>query len=203
MLRALSRNLGMVAEPVDADVVHCHTWYTHLGGLLAKLAYGMPLVVTTHSLEPLRPWKREQLGGGYDLSAWVERTALEMADAVIAVSRGHARRRPAPVRRRRRSASTSSTTASTRLCTSRADVDAPASGTASTHPAVRAVRRADHAAEGDRPPRARDPSTSTRGSQVVLCAGAAGHAGDRRRDGGRRRGGARRRGRTSSGSRRC
>jgi starch synthase len=75
-----------VAEPIDADLVHCHTWYTHLGGVVASLAYGIPLVVTTHSLEPLRPWKREQLGGGYDVSTWVERTAIEMADAVVAVS---------------------------------------------------------------------------------------------------------------------
>src|SRR5918998_750463 len=71
---------------IDADLVHCHTWYTHFGGILAKLNYGVPLVITVHSLEPLRPWKREQLGGGYDFSLWVEKTALEMADAVIAVS---------------------------------------------------------------------------------------------------------------------
>jgi starch synthase len=71
---------------IDADVVHCHTWYSHFGGILAKLNYGIPLVVTVHSLEPLRPWKREQLGGGYDFSLWIEKTALEMADAVIAVS---------------------------------------------------------------------------------------------------------------------
>ncbi|MCC5838649.1 MAG: glycogen synthase [Opitutales bacterium] len=75
-------------QSIDADVVHCHTWYTHLGGIFAKLNYGIPLVITVHSLEPLRPWKREQLGGGYDFSCWVERTALEMADAVIAVSEG-------------------------------------------------------------------------------------------------------------------
>ncbi|HEX2883650.1 MAG TPA: glycogen synthase, partial [Candidatus Limnocylindria bacterium] len=87
MLAALSRDLSMVADPVDADVVHAHTWYTHLAGVLARLAYGIPLVVTVHSLEPLRPWKREQLGGGYDVSTWIERTALESADAVIAVSR--------------------------------------------------------------------------------------------------------------------
>jgi len=66
--------------------VHCHTWYSHFGGILAKLNYGIPLVITTHSLEPLRPWKREQLAGGYDFSLWVEKTALEMADAIIAVS---------------------------------------------------------------------------------------------------------------------
>ena len=71
---------------IDADLVHCHTWYSHFGGILAKLNYGLPLVITTHSLEPLRPWKREQLAGGYDFSVWIEKTALEMADAVIAVS---------------------------------------------------------------------------------------------------------------------
>jgi starch synthase len=71
---------------IDADVVHCHTWYTHFGGTLAKKNYGIPLVVTVHSLEPLRPWKREQLAGGYDFSLWIEKTALEMADAIIAVS---------------------------------------------------------------------------------------------------------------------
>jgi glycogen synthase len=71
---------------IDADIVHCHTWYSHFGGVLAKKNYGIPLVITVHSLEPLRPWKREQLGGGYDFSLWIEKTALEMADAIIAVS---------------------------------------------------------------------------------------------------------------------
>lgn len=85
---AVSRCLDFNTRAVDADVVHCHTWYSHLGGIMAKLNYGVPLVVTVHSLEPLRPWKREQLGGGYDFSLWVEKTALEMADAVIAVSKG-------------------------------------------------------------------------------------------------------------------
>jgi glycogen synthase len=85
---ALSRDLAMALDPVRAQVVHCHTWYVHLAGLLVRAAYGIPLVVTVHSLEPLRPWKREQLGGGYDVSTWVERTALESAEAVIAVSQG-------------------------------------------------------------------------------------------------------------------
>ena len=71
---------------IDADLVHCHTWYSHFGGILAKLNYGIPFVITVHSLEPLRPWKREQLDGGYDFSLWIEKTALEMADAIIAVS---------------------------------------------------------------------------------------------------------------------
>jgi glycogen synthase len=73
-------------DAIDADIVHLHTWYTHFGGILAKMNYGIPMVLTVHSLEPLRPWKREQLGGGYDFSCWVEKTAIEMADAVIAVS---------------------------------------------------------------------------------------------------------------------
>ena len=86
LLGAFSRDLSFAAAGVDADVVHCHTWYTHLGGIVTKLAYEIPLVITIHSLEPLRPWKREQLGGGYDVSTWVERTAIEMADAIVAVS---------------------------------------------------------------------------------------------------------------------
>jgi glycogen synthase len=85
---AFRRCLAMAADPTDAELVHCHTWYTHLAGLLVQRGRGMPLVVTVHSLEPLRPWKREQLGGGYDLSSWVERAALESADAVVAVSDG-------------------------------------------------------------------------------------------------------------------
>ena len=83
---AVSRCVDFNTAEIDADVVHCHTWYTHFGGILAKLNYGLPLVVTVHSLEPLRPWKREQLGGGYDFTCWVEKTAMEMADAVVAVS---------------------------------------------------------------------------------------------------------------------
>ncbi|MFD1161373.1 MULTISPECIES: glycogen synthase [Hwangdonia] len=86
VFKTLSTCLHMNADPIDADVVHCHTWYAHFAGIVAKLCYGTPLVITTHSLEPLRPWKREQLGRGYDASSWVEKTAIEMADALIAVS---------------------------------------------------------------------------------------------------------------------
>ena len=85
-LKALATCLAFNTQGIAADVVHCHTWYAHFGGIVAKLLYGIPLVITVHSLEPLRPWKREQIGRGYDLSKWVEKTALEMADAVIAVS---------------------------------------------------------------------------------------------------------------------
>ncbi len=87
VLQTLSTCIQMNADPIDADVVHCHTWYAQFAGIVAKLCYGIPLVITTHSLEPLRPWKREQLGRGYDASSWVEKTAIEMADAVIAVSK--------------------------------------------------------------------------------------------------------------------
>lgn len=84
---ALERCVDFNTSGIDASIVHCHTWYAHFGGILAKLNYGIPLVITVHSLEPLRPWKREQLGGGYDFTCWLEKTALEMADAVIAVSK--------------------------------------------------------------------------------------------------------------------
>lgn len=87
-LSACYRSIGFTAKKIDAHVIHCHTWYTHLSGILAKYCYGIPLIITIHSLEPLRPWKREQLGRGYDLSCWIEKTAIEMADAVIAVSEG-------------------------------------------------------------------------------------------------------------------
>ncbi|MCA0153841.1 glycogen synthase [Winogradskyella vincentii] len=86
IFKTLSTGLHMNADMIDADVVHCHTWYSHFAGIMAKLCYGTPLVVTTHSLEPLRPWKREQLGRGYDASSWIEKTAIEMADCLIAVS---------------------------------------------------------------------------------------------------------------------
>jgi starch synthase len=80
------RNLAMAATPLDTDVVHCHTWYAHLAGCLVKQLAGVPLVLTTHSLEPHRPWKAEQLGTAYQASTWVERTAYQNADGVVAVS---------------------------------------------------------------------------------------------------------------------
>jgi len=87
-LQAISIDLAMAAAVKGADLVHSHTWYANLGGHLAKLTWSIPHVVTVHSLEPLRPWKAEQLGGGYALSMFCERTGVEGADAVIAVSRG-------------------------------------------------------------------------------------------------------------------
>ncbi|MGW9027698.1 glycogen synthase [Streptomyces sp. NPDC055722] len=85
-LRTFSVDLSMAAVLDDRQLVHSHTWYANLAGHLGKLLYGIPHVMTAHSLEPLRPWKAEQLGGGYALSSWAERTAIEAADAVIAVS---------------------------------------------------------------------------------------------------------------------
>jgi starch synthase len=87
-LRVISADLSMTAAAAGADIVHSHTWYANLAGHLAALLSGIPHVMTMHSLEPLRPWKAEQLGGGYALSSWCERTAAEAAAAVIAVSEG-------------------------------------------------------------------------------------------------------------------
>lgn len=87
-LRILSTDLTMTAAVGSAELVHSHTWYANMAGHWAKLLYGVPHVVTAHSLEPRRPWKAEQLGGGYRLSSWAEQTAYEAADAVVAVSRG-------------------------------------------------------------------------------------------------------------------
>ena len=87
-LQAISIDLSMAAAVKGADLVHSHTWYANLGGHLSRLMWSIPHVMTIHSLEPLRPWKAEQLGGGYALSMFCERTAIESADAVIAVSKG-------------------------------------------------------------------------------------------------------------------
>ncbi|MEI7772115.1 MAG: glycogen synthase [Chloroflexales bacterium] len=86
-LDGFARSLLMAKDTLDAQIVHCHTWYTDMGGLLAGKLWGVPYVLTIHSLEPLRPWKVEQLGNGYHLSSWMERTAMEQADAIIAVSK--------------------------------------------------------------------------------------------------------------------
>lgn len=87
-LSTLSADLVMANAAREATVAHSHTWYAGMAGHLAALLYGIPHVLTAHSLEPMRPWKAEQLGGGYRVSSWVEKTAVEAADAVIAVSSG-------------------------------------------------------------------------------------------------------------------
>ncbi|VXB92907.1 Alpha-maltose-1-phosphate synthase [Curtobacterium sp. 8I-2] len=86
-LQALGTDVAIAADVEGADLVHSHTWYANSAGRIAQLTYGIPHVVTAHSLEPLRPWKAEQLGGGYRLSSWMEREAFENADGVIAVSK--------------------------------------------------------------------------------------------------------------------
>jgi len=85
-LETLSIGLAMARDPVDADVAHAHTWYADMAGLWIRTLHRIPLIVTLHSLEPLRPWKADQLGTGYLLSSWIEKTAVESADRVIAVS---------------------------------------------------------------------------------------------------------------------
>lgn len=85
-LGTFSANLAMVRDPIDSDLVHSHTWYGSLAGHMAKLLYDVPFVATVHSLEPLRPWKEEQLGRSYHLTTWVEKVALENADRIVAVS---------------------------------------------------------------------------------------------------------------------
>jgi glycogen synthase len=85
-LETLSIDLAMARDPVDADVAHAHTWYADMAGLWIRTLYRIPLIVTLHSMEPLRPWKADQLGSGYLLSMWIEKTAVEAADRVIAVS---------------------------------------------------------------------------------------------------------------------
>ena len=87
-VQTLGVDLRIVPDIAGADLVHSHTWYANMAGHLASLLHGIPHVLSAHSLEPLRPWKAEQLGGGYALSSWVEKTAYEAAAAIIAVSEG-------------------------------------------------------------------------------------------------------------------
>ena len=85
-IQTLGVDLEMVAATGGVDLLHSHTWYANFAGHVGSLLHGVPHVLSAHSLEPLRPWKEEQLGGGYRVSSWVERTAYEAADAIIAVS---------------------------------------------------------------------------------------------------------------------
>ncbi len=87
-LQAIATDLAIAANLGNAEIIHSHTWYANMAGHVAALLYGTPHIVSAHSLEPLRPWKAEQLGGGYQISSWAEKTAYEAADAIIAVSDG-------------------------------------------------------------------------------------------------------------------
>ena len=172
-LRTLGVDLEMAAGCAGTDLVHSHTWYANLAGHLAKLLHGVPHVATAHSLEPLRPWKAEQLGGGYALSSWCERTALEAADAVIAVSAGMRRDvlrglpgdRPGPGARRPQRHRHRAVRARPRHRRARAARHRPG-------PAERRLRRPDHPAEGAALPAAGGPVASRREAQLVLLAGA-------------------------------
>ena len=88
VIDVLGRNIAITGLAASADVVHCHTWYTYLAGCLIKQFLDIPMIITVHSLEPKRPWKREQIGTGYNVSSWLEKTAMENADGIIAVSQG-------------------------------------------------------------------------------------------------------------------
>lgn len=88
VIDALTRNLAMASCLKGADIVHCHTWYSHFAGLIARQLYQIPMVLSTHSFEPSRPWKVEQLGSAYHLSSWIEKMAMEQSDGIIAVSEG-------------------------------------------------------------------------------------------------------------------
>ncbi len=116
-LEALSVNLTQIKALSGIDVVHTHTWYESMAGFLAKKLYNVPFVLTTHSLEPLRAWKSEQLGSGYAMSSWMERTAMLEADAVIAVSNGTKADILTRLSDSRKTVSTSSTTVSISMST--------------------------------------------------------------------------------------
>ena len=182
-LRALSIDLTMAAGAQGADLAHTHTWYANFGGHLAKLLWGIPHVATVHSLEPLRPWKEEQLGGGYRLSSFCERTALENADAVIAVSNGTKRDilRVYPGDRPRPRARDLQRDRHRRV---RAGPRAPtcSSATASTRPSRRVVFVGRITRQkGVALPARGGQGSSTPSAQLVLCAGSRRHAGARRR----------------------
>ena len=184
-LDAFHRSLAMAKDTIDADVVHCHTWYTDMGGLLASRLWDVPFVLTIHSLEPLRPWKVEQLGNGYHLSTWMERTAIEHADAIIAVSRQTREDvlrlfdvQPARVHVIHNGIDPD------RVPADRRHGRARAAWRRSGH-ALRAVRRPHHAPEGHHPPRRRHPRDRPRPAGRALRRRAR-HAGDRPRDGGAR-----------------
>ena len=186
-----------------ADLVHSHTWYANLGGHLAGLLHGVPHVVTAHSLEPMRPWKAEQLGGGYAVSSWVERTAYEAAAAVIAVSAAMRDRRAALLPRRRpgpgaRGAQRHRHRA---LVTGRRPRPGAGAGRGPGPPVGR-VRRPDHPAEGAAAvPARRRPAAAGRAARAVRRR--AGHPRDRGRGDRARRTGSASRATASSGSGRC
>ncbi len=162
-LRTVATDLSIAAGVEGVDLVHSHTWYANLAGHLAKLLYGIPHVVSVHSLEPLRPWKVEQLAGGYHVSRWCEQTSIEAADRVIAVSAGMAADilsvypavDPARLQVIHNGIDTEQYTARPRHRRARGLRGRPG-------PALGDLRRPDHPPEGRAPPARRRPRRSTR-----------------------------------------
>ena len=182
-LQTLSVDLRMAAAVAGCDVLHSHTWYADLAGHLGSLLHGVPHVVTTHSLEPHRPWKADQLGGGYQVSSWAERTALRVGAAPSSRSpTGCAptcsRPTPSSTRPRCTSCTTASTPRSTGPCP-RSTCSSPL-GIDPSVP-VRAVRRPDHAPEGRRAPAALRPLVARPAGALRRLAGHPGDRGVRRR----------------------
>ena len=161
-LRTIGTDLTIAANFVGTDLVHSHTWYANLAGTLGALLHDVPHVLSAHSLEPLRPWKAEQLGGGYALSSWAERTAYEGAAAVIAVSAGMREDICAPTRRSTPTRSTSSTTASTPTTGPGSRSPTAAAAGHRPGPPDRRLRRAHHPAEGPAAAAARGRATAHR-----------------------------------------
>ena len=189
-LEAFSIDLTMAAGVAGAELVHSHTWYANLGGHLAKLVHGIPHVATVHSLEPMRPWKQEQLGGGYALSSFAEQTALEAADAIVAVSAAHLAEiltcypavDPARTSVIYNGIDADEYRARSRHRRARAPRDRP-------RPPVGRLRRPDHAPEGARAS-ARSRAGDPPGRPARALRRSTRHAGDRPRDRGSGRRGA-------------
>ncbi len=170
-LRTLGVDLAIAQGCAGSDLVHSHTWYANMAGHLASLLHGVPHVVSAHSLEPLRPWKAEQLGGGYALSSWVERTSYEAAAAVIAVSAAMRedvlRSYPAVDPDRVHTVHNGIDTDLWSPCT-------PPTGCgprASTRPALGRLRRPDHPAEGAAALPARGGAAAARGADRAVRRG--------------------------------
>ena len=159
---AYARSLAMAKDQLDADLVHCHTWYTDMGGLIAAKLWGVPYVLTIHSLEPLRPWKVEQLGNGYHLSAWMERTAIEQADAIIAVSKETRADRAAAVRREARARPCRAQRHRSRRVQGGRRHRRAHQARHRSEKTVPALRRPHHTPEGHHPSRQRDPEDRSR-----------------------------------------
>ncbi len=179
-LRTLSTDLHVAAHLAGAQIVHTHTWYANFAGIVGKLTHGARHVMTSHSLEPLRPWKAEQLGGGYALSCFVERQAIESADAVIAVSRGmqkdilgsYPEVDPGRVHVIENGIDPDEYRPDPKHPRPRAVRDRP-------RPSVRGVRRSHHPAKGRRPS-ARGCATLPQGRHIGSVRGRARHHRDRR-----------------------